>query len=140
MNSATISKKKIGPIYSYSVNDFKSKQEVSDEDRVAMHFNITKIPIEGLNGKLATMTYCFFGLYEGNHGNYCANFFKQNFHKVLFKSPYILTNVVKAIKLTLMKLQNKYFNLRKEVGISSRTTSSASIFFTLGMKNFFNDF
>lgn len=132
---AKISKGKNGPIFSYSVNKYNSKQSQIDENHVALHFNNTKIPIEGFNGKLAKMTYCFFGLYEGNHGNYCANFFKQHFHKTLFKSPYILTNVVKAIRLTLIKLQDRYFKAKMKIGISSRTTSSASIFFTLG--NFF---
>lgn len=132
---ALTSNRKNGPIFSFAVNNYKSKKSMKDEDRISLHMNNTKIPIEGLNGKLASLTYCFFGLYEGVHGNCCSDFFKKKFHKTLFKSPYILTNVVKAIKLTLMKLQNEYFTLRKEIGISSRTTCSASIFFTLGKQS-----
>jgi hypothetical protein len=134
IKSPKLSKQKTGPVYSYSVNSYKNFDNLIDEDRVSIYFN--RIPLQQhmigkIVKKIEFTNFSFFGLYEGFNGNFCANFFKEQLHKAL-SLKLESQRVYEAIKEAVSDVQKEYFKACEQVGVSDLTSTSASIFFTLG--------
>jgi len=141
LKSPKTSKQKSGPISSFSVNSYKNFENLIDEDRVSIYFNRimrNKSKNENSGKKISKvleyLNFSFFGLYEGFNGNFCANFFKEHFHKTLLRKLEKASDgmVYGSIKESISDVQKEYFKACEQVGVGDMTSTSASIFFTLG--------
>ena len=90
-----ISSKHLGIIKAYGANTYQGIIRNYNEDRVSIIINMNKPKNfkENLWPKVS-----FFGIYDGHGGKECAEYLRDNLHKLICESPNFLKNPIEAIK------------------------------------------
>ena len=105
--SSKTSSKKMGFIHAYAANTYQGLVRNYNEDRVSIIINMAK-------PKNYTKEYwpktSFFGIYDGHGGNKCAEFLRDNLHKLILNDISFPENVELAIKDGFKNAEKIFFN------------------------------
>ena len=90
-----ISSKHLGIIKAYGANTYQGIIRNYNEDRVSIIINMNKPKNfkENFWPKVS-----FFGIYDGHGGKECAEYLRDNLHKLICESPNFIKNPIEAIK------------------------------------------
>ena len=101
-------------------------KRITNEDRIAIISNIVK-PI---NLKDDNWPHCsFFGIYDGHGGSGCADFLRDNLHKLIIQDSSFPLNPIEAIRNGIKCAEKKFLEkiAMKENNIIDRSGSCANI-------------
>ena len=102
------SKKKFGIIKSYGVNTYQGIVRNYNEDRVSIIINMSK-PSDYHKKFWPKMS--FFAIYDGHGGEGCAEYLKDNLHKLIcINNDFFPDNIPEAIKLGFQKAEKNFIN------------------------------
>ena len=100
------SKKTMGYVKSYGVNTYQGIVRNYNEDRVSIIINMNK-PKNYLK-KWPKIS--FFGIYDGHGGEGCAEYLRDNLHKLICENDLFPDNIPEAIKLGISKAEYDFLN------------------------------
>ena len=122
------SKKKMGVVKSYGVNTYQGIVRNYNEDRVSIIINMNK---PKNYHKKTWPKISFFGIYDGHGGEGCAEYLRDNLHKLIcINNEFFPDNVPEAIKLGFQKAEKDFINnysLNDKKEIIDRSGSCAVI-------------
>ena len=102
------SKKKNGIVKSYGVNTYQGIVRNYNEDRVSIIINMSK---PSNYHKKSWPKISFFGIYDGHGGEGCAEYLKDNLHKLIcINNEFFPDNVPEAIKVGFQKAEKNFIN------------------------------
>lgn len=96
-----------------------------NEDRVTVVY-----PVQ----ELKAVKGAYFGVYDGHGGSWCADYLRDNLHKLIFADSAFPTDILKALKNGFAKAEREI--LREVVGIkeAEKTGSCAAVVMVVGEK------
>ena len=100
------SKKTMSSIKSYGVNTYQGIVRNYNEDRVSIIINMNKP--KNYNKKWPKIS--FFGIYDGHGGEGCAEFLRDNLHKLICENNFFPDNIPEAIKYGISKAEYDFLN------------------------------
>ena len=100
------SKKTMSSIKSYGVNTYQGIVRNYNEDRVSIIINMNKP--KNYNKKWPKIS--FFGIYDGHGGEGCAEFLRDNLHKLICENDFFPDNIPEAIKFGISKAEYDFLN------------------------------
>ena len=100
------SKKTMSSIKSYGVNTYQGIVRNYNEDRVSIIINMNKP--KNYNKKWPKIS--FFGIYDGHGGEGCAEFLRDNLHKLICENDFFPDNIPEAIKYGISKAEYDFLN------------------------------
>jgi hypothetical protein len=128
VSKSKFSSQKNGLAHGFAVNTFKGigGTENNSEDRVTIFFKMIELGSGGSKdegreraggnddsrlgkGKDCGSTpFSYFAVYEGFGGNGCANFMKENLHKLIIKNPNFPQNITKSVQESCVKCDYEF--------------------------------
>ena len=100
------SKKTMGLIKSYGVNTYQGIVRNYNEDRVSIIINMNK-PKNYLK-KWPKIS--FFGIYDGHGGEGCAEYLRDNLHKLICENDFFPDNIPEAIEYGITRAEYDFLN------------------------------
>ena len=100
------SKKTMGLIKSYGVNTYQGIVRNYNEDRVSIIINMNKPK----NYIKKWPKISFFGIYDGHGGEGCAEYLRDNLHKLICENDFFPDNIPEAIEYGIAKAEYDFLN------------------------------
>lgn len=102
LDKPKISSKCSGNIIAYGVNSHAGSYSPINEDRICIATCLKKND--------PTCEASLFGIFSGKNGINKAEYFRDNFHKLLTAQPLLLTDTEKALTKTYQTIERQYHN------------------------------
>lgn len=120
-SKAKYSKEQFGSIKAYGVNTYQGILKKSNEDRIAIAFNITR-PKSYV--KEIWPNCSIFCIFDGHCGYQCADYLKDNMIRYIIQNKYFPNEPIKALQYGYKKAEDEYY---QQTTISNGESGSCAL-------------